>query len=56
MDEETRDKIEEIVDQYWHDFSDLVSKTLEKIEPEHRAVLAMRLQESSSVYGRKTSK
>ena len=52
MTEAEGDLLHDIKNQYWHDFSELVSSTL-LLAPSHlRDSLEEMLQESSSVYGR----
>lgn len=52
MTEAEGDLLHDIKNQYWHDFSELVSSTLLLAPPHLRDSLEEMLQESSSVYGR----
>jgi hypothetical protein len=46
------ERLADITNTYWHEFSALVNRTLEKVNPEHHEYLKMMLQDHSSVYGR----
>jgi hypothetical protein len=46
------ERLADITNTYWHEFSALVNRTLEKVRPELRDDLKMMLQDHSSVYGR----
>ena len=54
MTEDQLDLLLETKNQYWLDFSKLVNHTLTKVPVELREYLKEMLQETSSVYGRKT--
>lgn len=51
--DEKNERLADLAEQYWLAFSALVEETLELVEPELRPELKERLQEKSSVYGRK---
>jgi hypothetical protein len=53
MTEEELDLLTEVKDAYWLEFSSLVERTLARVPVSLRPHLEM-LQESSSVYGRRT--
>lgn len=52
MTEAEGDLLQEITNQYWRDFSELINSTLLLAPPLLRDLLEEKLQESSSVYGR----
>ena len=52
MTEEEGDLLNNISNQYWYDFSELVNSTLLLVPPHLRDLLEQKLQEASSVYGR----
>lgn len=51
MTEGDADLLFDVKSQYWHDFSELVNRTLKKVPTHLRDDLMDMLQESSSVYG-----
>jgi hypothetical protein len=52
MTEAEGDLLQEITNQYWRDFSELINSTLLLVPTHLRNLLEEKLQESSSVYGR----